>query len=466
MPKRNIIWAIVIVAAALAALVFTRNQPQTGRPGAGTVDPVSDALHVIRERGFYDVDHGKLRRAAIEGIVSQLDPHSTYFPPGQAELLDDRVNGLAFGLGLRYDRGADGHVEVIGPLPGSPALRGELWAGVAILAIDSRPVAEMDANEVHTALHPRKMPQRPIRLLVRRPRSDPEALELRPEKYPIESVQGFARDAEGRWVHALGDAGTVVYLRLREFLPDTARQTRGVLREARKVGGVILDLRGNPGGNLSFAVDVCDLFLREGLIVVIEHREGRAEKRSATSQGTFPAAPPIVALTDANTASGAELLAAALQVHGRAVLLGSRTHGKGTVQSMIDLKGGLGRLNLTTGEFYVDPLRRIARRKGADVWGVDPDIRATVAPDVAARLRRGRLQTEVSPGPAPTTRPADSGPTTAPADLGRRLLALDAPLRRALALLGEPDRISEILRRAAAARDAAKRRARNSGSEE
>ena len=451
MPKRNLIWTVAIVAAALAALFLTRNRPPSGTPGVGYVDPIANAVRLIRKNYLYDLDEGELRQAAMRGLIEQLDPYSTYFPPGAVGAFDDRMDGQAFGTGMHVDI-SDGAAAVIGPLPDSPALRAGIRAGDRIVEIDGNRVATMTGERIGKLLNPPGPDAATIHLRVRRDGEPPEVIGLRPGTYPLRTVGGLFRDRDNRWVHFAPGQEDILYVRIREFVPDTHQRVRGVLRRFDKARGLVLDLRDNPGGRLPIAWRVGNLFLDGGVIVIMEHKSGRIERHEADSPGTFPAKIPMVVLIDAQTASGAELVAAALQYHGRAVLVGTRTLGKGCVQSMIDLGKGLGRLNLTTAEFYVDETLRIARRRGSDRWGVEADVEVLLPEVYRKSLRRLRLAGEVIAAPAPETRPASTHSAPSDDDAGRKIFTLDAQLRRALALLNEPSEIDAILERAAQTR--------------
>ncbi|HUU58467.1 MAG TPA: S41 family peptidase [Phycisphaerae bacterium] len=454
MPKRNLIWAVAIVAAALVALVFVRNHSPDGVSRVGSEGPVSRALRTIQESYLYEADEKELQREAVRAVVERLDPHSSYFPPGAAKELDDRIDGQAFGLGM-YVECSGGKVLVIGPLPDSPAWRAGIQCGDQILEINGTDVTTLGEQEIQALLHPRpKKKNEPLELRIRRNGAKPPKIKVTPGEYPVESVKGLFRDSNGLWVYLLPDGKeSLVYVRIREFLPRTQERVQEVLRRFDSARGVILDLRENPGGRLPIAIEVGNFFLRSGVIVVIETRS-KSEQHKAASPGTFPQRIPMVVLVDAQTASGAELVAAALQYHDRAVLVGTRTRGKGCVQSMISLDGDLGQINLTTAEFYVDPLRRIARRSGSDVWGVDPHVEVILPPAVQNSLRRLRMRAEVLTRAASATRPASAETQSGPEEIAERLLERDGQIRRAVELLNHPDEMARILAGAAKARAA------------
>ncbi len=478
MPKRNLIWALAILAAAGVLVLVTRPGPRHVVTGGGAVDPLSRALRIIESEYLYEVDPALLRRSSLQAIATHLDPHSAYLPPGTARTVDDRIGGKAFGIGLHVEV-EDGNAVVVGALPHSPALRSPLRAGDCLLAVGEAKTGGLSEEQVRSLLRtaPCSEEPGPVSLRVARGSGEPFLVEIVPDAYPVESVQGLYRDGRHHWVYAL--AGRPVpatapaaapappaptYIRVREFLPDTLDALRSVLRCEPLRDGLVLDLRDNPGGYLEIAVGVADLFLREGVIVTVRHRGGQQEVYEAQASRKFPPAVPIVVLVNDQTASGAELVAAALQYHGRGVVVGTRTVGKGCVQALFPLGRDLGELSLTTAEFRVDPNRPIARLPGAAEWGVEPDVPAALSPEPAERLRRLRRHTEVLARRAPHTRPASDGTDEDPSSPLASLLESDRPLREALELLRDRERYESLL--AAARRERESRESQTRPAEE
>jgi C-terminal processing protease CtpA/Prc len=240
----------------------------------------------------------------------------------------------------------------------------------------------------------------------------------------------------------------MAYVRIREFVNDTGGQLKKTLQQLTDLRGLVLDLRDNPGGNLSVAVEAANLFLREGVIVTSVNRSGDIKKYVAQSDWALPEIPMVV-LIDGETASAAEILAAALKVHRRAVLVGMRSRGKGRVQSMFPLPGGLGQINLTTSELLIPSRQSISREPDSDVWGVDPHPRQKVeiAPEHLEKLQllQGRSGTFQSMGAgAPATVPAIASRRARV--LYREFVRLDSQFARAMELLIHPEEMEEILK--------------------
>ncbi len=271
----------------------------------------------------------------------------------------------------------------------------------------------------------------------------------------MEIIEGLYRGADSKWVFTVdvgrsdgsdGAAGEkIVYVRIREFTEDASGRLQLTLKNFSDARGIILDLRGNPGGLLLPAIDVANCFIREGLIVTVAGREPPPKRYKAQPNGTFPPMPMVV-LIDEGTASAAELLSGALQFHDRAVLVGTRTRGKGCVQKMITLPDNLGQINLTTSEFFVRPDRNITRRKDSDVWGIDPHEQVMLPAADHEKLNRLRIRGEVMP-------PMLSAGAESQPDIVAKFLAVDAQLNHAVELLKRPKEYNLILDRAAVQRE-------------
>ncbi len=450
MPKRNLIWLLAIVAVAVIVWIARDPAPRSGGSGDG-FGGVQIAYDIIRKQYLSKIDEDALRRSAILGMMETLDEYSTYFPPDKADRFTNRVMGRNYGIGLEFEI-VDGKVVVIGSHDGSPAHRAGLVGGDVIQSINGQPLAGLGEQKINELLHPS---DDAVRLVIVRGGEQPRTVELACKEFSVEVVEGLYRDNDGEWVYALDierpdgnstDAAgeKIVYVRIREFAEDASGRLQRALKKFSDARGIILDLRGNPGGLLPPAIEIANCFLREGLIVTVAGREPPPHRYKAQVNGTFPPVPMVV-LIDEGTASAAELLAGSLQFHDRAVLVGTRTRGKGCVQKMITLPDNLGQMNLTTSEFFVRPDRNITRRSGSDTWGIDPHEQVTMAGPDREKLDKLRIRGEVLP--AVLTAGAASQP-----DIVAKFLALDAQLSHAVELLKRPKEYNLILERAAAQR--------------
>lgn len=454
MPKKNIIWVVAILAATVVALWVTRSRPSSVCvDGRRRSDPFDEAVAKIKDAYYVKIeDDEPLMRGAIGGLVGRLDEFSSYFPPSRQSAFRRRMDGLAEGLGLRVAP-ANGRVEVTAVAANSPARAAGIRPGMQVLTIDGVGAAGLKPRELRKMLHP--PPGRSVELTLRAPRRKARTVKvaITAGQYHVRSVSGLYRSPSGRWRWMLDGDARVAYVRIAEFVNDTAGRVLEALRRAGPIDGLVLDVRGNPGGKSEVAVQVADLFLREGLIVKMLGRSGVEATYEAHSSGTLPPMAMVV-LVDGATASGAELLAGALWAQNRAVLVGTRTRGKGCVQSMIDL-GDMGLVNITTAQFVFSRGGPITRRRGAETWGLQPHVRVSVARGRVDELNRLRILAEYGRDEPSATRPAVATQET----VLNRLLRADAQLLEGLELIRR-HRVKPILARAKrAARRAALRQA-------
>jgi len=455
-PKRNLIWALAIVAASVITALVTR------APRAPVSTPEQDAVEqarrlVEREYGRRP-DPRRLREGAVRGMIESLDEYSAYVPPGKAEPFQRRLMGYASGTGLRVTR-EGGRICVLGVLPGSPAARQDIRRGDELLYVNDENAARMPPRTVQEALNAEDGER--VELLIGRPGSPPRTVHLVCERFPVATVQGLYRDHKGRWVHQVDShfPRPIDYFRVGEFVRQTGEQFQGAYRDAPEPEGIVLDLRGNPGGLLPEGASMANRFLREGVIAVSVGRDGRRQEYVAHAEGTYPDV-PLVVLVDGGTASAAEIVAGALQHNGRAVVVGARTRGKGCVQTVFTLPGGLGLVNLTTAEFLLAGDVSITRTADSATWGVEPDRSIEIPPAVAEELARLREEARLLPSGRsdPASSRALDEPERARREIGRAILAQDPQLAYAVGLLRSPDDWNRILQESALQRELRARR--------
>jgi carboxyl-terminal processing protease len=365
-----------------AGLVMVRGASAEREPSvASSVSPAAPLPSLIEEvrarvsRDYVEnVSPEDLDRAAVDGIVARLDPHSAFLDQAAYDAIRVSTSGHYSGVGLEVsDR--DGRVVVVAPLPESPAERAGIRAGDVLLAIDGDSLA---AGGVDAAIdHMRGLAGSAVRLTFARD-GVPGPLQFELERSEVHV----------RTVSAAHLPGAIGYVRIAHFNDATPRELQRELSDLQAdapLAGLVLDLRGNPGGVLESAVSVADDFLETGVIVRAEGRAAGARFELRATDGDLLRQAPIVVLVDRGSASGAEIVAGALRDHGRATLMGERTFGKGSVQSVIPVQGGQA-LKLTTSRYFTPSGASIHER------GIDPDV---------------RLGETVRLTAPPTTRPAD-----------------------------------------------------------
>jgi carboxyl-terminal processing protease len=314
--------------------------------------------------------------AAVKGILAGLDPHSSFLDAEQYDEMRATTTGSYSGVGIEVSAD-DGRVVVVTPIEGSPAARAGVHAGDAILAVDGRPVTADRLEE--TIARMRGAAGTRVRLAIGRT-GEPEPLLFTLERGEVHVHTVRAEPLPGEYG----------YVRITQFSDSTpddlVTALSGLMQHDLKASrhalrGLVLDLRGNPGGVLESAVSVADTFLDEGLIVRAEGRTPESRFEMAATRGDALQGQPLVVLVDGGSASGSEIVAGALRDHGRATLMGERTFGKGSVQTVIPLRDGQA-LKLTTSRYFTPSGVSIHER------GLDPDIvigkladdeRATVA---------------------------------------------------------------------------------------
>jgi len=302
------------------------------------------------------VTEDQLDLAAAEGMVASLDPHSAFLDAAEYEAMRISTSGHYSGVGLEVAE-QDGNVVVVAPIEGSPAERAGVRAGDVLLEIDGRAV---EAARLEDAIERmRGFVGSNVHLVVSRD-GEPEPLQFELER----------TDVQVRTVRAEPLPGRYGYVRITHFNDATPRDLGRQLAElqgAAPLAGLVLDLRGNPGGVLESAASVADEFLESGVIVRAEGRTAESRFELRATSGDLLRAAPLVVLVDRSSASGAEIVAGALRDHGRATLMGERTFGKGSVQTVVPLRDGLA-LKLTTSRYFTPSGTSIHDR------GIDPDV--------------------------------------------------------------------------------------------
>ncbi|HEU4532876.1 MAG TPA: S41 family peptidase [Polyangiaceae bacterium] len=382
----------LVSSLALAALAFAGGafSAQFAHAGPGDPSPFGMLAQLARvlvlvEKAYVDpVDRERLVEGAIKGMVAELDPHSTYFPPPENALFRDETEGKFSGVGLEVEV-RDGLPFVVVAIEGSPAAKAGVKAGERIVAIDGEPTRGQSLDRLIRKMRGEAGTRVEISVQSENDEAARRVLLVR-DNIRLNSVVGK------RLSHDIG------YVRIKQFQRETHTQfleTLGQIRASapRPLAGLLLDLRNNPGGLVDEAQAIADELLDGGLVFTTRQRGQIIDEARARGGGAF-AEGPLVVLVNEYSASASELLAGALQDHRRAKLVGATTFGKGSVQSILDLPGGAG-LKLTTMRYYTPSGR------GIQALGIAPDVPA--GPPGARAVVRERdlenhLPAESSPG--------------------------------------------------------------------
>ncbi|MCA8997014.1 MAG: S41 family peptidase [Planctomycetaceae bacterium] len=364
-----------------------------------------DTFEEIDKNYVNEVDKRRLVEAAVRGMLAELDPYSNYIGPNDIDVFTESISQEFGGVGIRvnYDRQRRA-IEVMTPLPGSPAYEAGIHSGDFIVEIDGKPVKDFELDqELETAVELlRGKPGEEVELgYLRGESKDIARVKLKRDIIQLETVLGYSYDDTGKWDLMLDDEQKIGYIRLTQFTKRSPAEVREALKNLRKDGmkGLILDLRTNPGGLLQAAVDISDMFIEEGVIVSTEGRNSPSRTWSAKRFGTFTGFPMAVLINN-YSASASEIVSACLQDHDRAVVIGERSWGKGSVQDVIDLEGGKSALKLTTASYHRPSgknIHRFPNSKEDDEWGVMPNDGFVIdfTPQETLEYQRDRRERDV-----------------------------------------------------------------------
>jgi carboxyl-terminal processing protease len=377
MSQRNLLILMLATAISYGCYVRGEQDPHERYLGDGLAAITRGALESVSEQELFD--------GAMRGMVGVLqrhgDEHSEFLPESEADPLRSEIRQQFGGVGVRI--GFDGkppQLTIVGPPdPGTPAAKANLLPGDRILAIDDRATAGMNMGDVLHLM--RGAPGTTVRLSIQR-QQEPQArtVELVREIINIDSILGERRGPDGRWEFTMPDHPRIAHVRIASFGERTAAELGHVLEslEKRGVEAVVLDVRDNGGGSLDAAVAVCQMLLPAGQTIVTTRGRGDTlrAKYATTADGKYMDL-PLAVVVNQNSASAAEIVAACLQDSGRAIVVGQRSYGKGTVQELLPMESGRSLLKLTWASFWRPSGVNIHRKPGGDAkdaaWGVSPD---------------------------------------------------------------------------------------------
>jgi carboxyl-terminal processing protease len=384
------------------------NQEDHHSAATDGIDDQLEQLKAVRARikmhYVHPVDERRLTEGAINGMVRSLDdPYSQYLNPDQLSDVERQVQSQLIGIGARLES-KDGQVVVTSPLPDSPALKAGIQPGDVLVSVDGVTLNAKPLDEVVKLIMGPAGSE--VKIVIHRGESE-QALAITRRAIVVPTVRGLSWHGEQKWDYWLDTTERIAYASIEQFAANTAAELQAVLDGLAKDGlrGLVLDLRFSPGGLLSASVDVASLFLEDA--VIVSSHVGKSEQVIRSKRAAPFADLPLVVLIGRQTASSSEIVAGALQDNGRAVLLGTRTFGKGSVQTIVKLPGA-GGLKVTAGEFLLPSGRAIDRRASSVQWGVDPTdgfYLSLSAAQVEALEAMRRDTSIVGAGSDPTRRP-------------------------------------------------------------
>ena len=372
MKKAFVIGSLLVVLT----LSIGGSVASKGADGSATYEQLklfTEVLSIVQNQYVDEVPPKELIYSAIKGTLRGLDPHSSFLDPDSYREMQVETTGSFGGLGIEITL-RDDILTVVSPIDGTPAYRAGLQTGDRIVKIDGLSTKDMQLQDAVKRMRGRPGTKVTI-TVVREGWTEPKDVEIVREQIRVHSV----RTAD------LG--GGVAYVKLRQFQEQTPGDLAAALDKASKAGmkALLLDLRGNPGGLLTAAVEVTEEFVEDGKLVV--YTEGRVRNQnmrfSANAKKSYPRLPMVV-LVNQGSASASEIVAGALQDWGRAIVVGTQTFGKGSVQTIIPLSDGSG-LRLTTAKYFTPKGRSIHGK------GITPDIIVELPKEPATRDRKPPL---------------------------------------------------------------------------
>ncbi|MDR1360158.1 MAG: S41 family peptidase [Deltaproteobacteria bacterium] len=351
---------LFVQAIAVLCLFLQLDAPAMGASGEGKYDAMkrfTRAMDLVRGSYVKEVSGEDLLNGAIKGMLQELDPHSTFLNSTDFKEMQETTSGKFFGVGIEIST-ENNQIIVVSPIEDTPAFKAGLKAGDIILAVDGQPTQDMTTQEAVSKIRGSEGTEVELLILHKEDKA-PLALRIIRAAIPLISVKSRFLDEEG-----------FLWVRLTRFSDRTTDELIDSLARMGKknaIKGIVLDLRNNPGGLLKQSVSVADVFLTRGTIVSMRGRGGEIVESYDAGGSSRDIACPMVVLVNSGTASASEIVAGALQDHKRAVILGERSFGKGSVQNVVPLGDGTA-VKLTVALYYTPSGRSIQAE------GIVPDL--------------------------------------------------------------------------------------------
>ncbi len=397
-PGRLMVLSLVMVF--LLGVLVAQGVAQMGGK-ARSIDVIDEVERMVTANYVEKPDQAKLTKGAIDGMLEALDdPYAEYIPAEEAAEFEKAMTGSFSGIGCQVDT-KDGYLYIVSPLEDSPAFNAGVLAGDKIVKVDGKSTQGKKVDECIKMITGPEGTTVHVDIL----RMGQEiSLDITRAKIVSKSVRGYRRqNGNGHWDYLIDPANKIAYVRMSQFTPTSPSELREALNHAadeaktdpEKLGGLILDLRNNPGGLMDAAIEIADMFLDEGRIMSTKGRDGGAFPEVVYKAEHSEHTPkyPIAILVNGNSASASEIVSGSLSENNRAVVIGTRTFGKGLVQSVSGLRRDQrASVKFTTQRYYLPSGRLIQRSDDSKVWGVDPTpgmfLPLTDAENLAGLLKR------------------------------------------------------------------------------
>jgi len=412
MNREKLVWILSLILIAMLAFQLPGSMAHRDDDYA-FVKTLIDVHRQVSTNYVDPVDEEKLRNGSVNGMMGELDPYSVYIPAAKTEEFDSLLEGSFKGVGIELSQLEDGDIQVVSPIPDSPAHKAGVLAGDIILSVNGVEIKGKKIAEVQSII---KGPLgSPVKLTVRHTDGKEVELSMTRQEIVMPTVMGYRRDDSNAWDYWVSNDPKVAYVRISQFTGDTFTELKRAIDNILGQGmrGLILDLRFNPGGRLDQATKVVNLFVPEGVIVVTKGLHRVEDTVRADPKASLGKKFPIIVLVNEHSASAAEIVAGSLKDNNRALVVGTRSFGKGSVQEVIPLEKDEGEVKLTVAYYYLPSGRLVHRKKGATDWGVEPQISVPMSEKVEAEVYQQQGESELfhkpkssKPTSRPTTQPA------------------------------------------------------------
>ncbi len=338
----------------------------------GELIPLAEARKHIHDRYVGEVDDQELIDAALRGMANALgDQNTQYFSAEELSAFNEHVGGQFTGIGAEIDI-HENRLRIVAPLDNSPAWNSGVMPGDIVLEIDGADTNGIDIYEAMRQLKGKAGTD--VTIKVRHRTGEVQTITITRDTIKVDSVRGYRRNPGNGYDYMIDPQRKIAYLRLTQFGDTSLQEVRDTLAKLKSQGmrALILDLRNNGGGLLDGAAGISDLFLTGGKTIVSTKGKATATESLVSSDDTLLPDLPLVVLINENSASASEIVAGAMLDNNRALLVGSRTFGKGSVQQLLPLANETSAIKLTTAYWYLPSGKMIHRKDGAERWGVDP----------------------------------------------------------------------------------------------
>lgn len=405
MPKRNIVW--IIIGVTVAVLLWKGPESRIRRDTLyNQFSPLLDVRLQIQKHYVEPIEEDDLLHGAIDGMLGRLDPYSAFYTGSEYAEFQKRTEGQFPGIGIHVGTHTDGGLLVVSPIEGSPAFRARIRAGDRITHIDGVETRGKSVDQCVKMISGE--PDTRVALTIERIGiREPFKVSIIRAIVNVPTVRGWARTEDWKWDYVIDRTAGIGYVRIMSFEGHTDEQFRQIVDDLfsrEQIRGLIVDVRDNPGGLLDVVVSIANLFIPDGVIVSTKSRFAPEKPFLATREGTYPPI-PVAILVNGGSASASEILSGSLKDHKRAVVVGEKTFGKGSVQTILQVENNNGWVKLTTAYYYLPNGERIHGK------GIVPDRVVALTSDERAQLMDSWLSVYAA-GDYPTTNAAASAPAT------------------------------------------------------